>query len=273
MAPPVTGYLVLQSWAFERNAQGGHNQRQFNVLCGENPPQIVDGYGKWNVIDRPLRQGVTIPQGFNPAKLKVEVIFGIWDGRFGKNGWDKSATAADEVESNIDDLHWMAGGNAIAGPSPVVYMDSYRLAGGKLFRTKLVPPQYWGVPWVITDGITWGNALRLPHGSRAGSRVYQEASFNLLGYTPASGNVLPPPEQTRLAGGFFTVTSTVRTARAIASANSSRVPLQFTEQLATQILSDPRNNPCRSSRLKLERRSIDWAIPVGTAVFVPAHPI
>ncbi len=279
MAPPVNAFITMQSWAFQRNKQGGHNQRQFNALCGDNPPTITDGYGKWAVIDRPLRQGVSIPQGFNPARVKVELRFGIWDGRFKKrdangilrgSGWDTSDTAAAEVESNIDDLHWMAGGNALAGPSPVVYMDAYSINDNGLVRTDLTPRQYRGVPWVI-DGatMTWGSSLR----HQNGSRLFQDASFELLGYSPVQGGATAPVQQTRLAGGFFVTNDTVNTALGIAASNSSRAPDALWQSLATKLINDPRNNPCRGTRLRLERRSIYWVIPSGTAVWTPNHPI
>ena len=145
--PNANSYLTLQAWELQHLGKAGPNERQFSVLCGDNPPTITDGYGKWAVIDRPLRQGVSIPQGFNPARVKVELRFGVWDGRFGNKGWDVSTTAAEAVEQDIDDLHWMAGGNALGGPSPVVYMDAYTMTQNGLARTDLVPRQYHGVPW------------------------------------------------------------------------------------------------------------------------------
>lgn len=263
----AASYLTFQSWAFQKNAQGGHNHRMFNVLCGDNPPTIVDGYGIWTVINRPLRQGLTIPQGFNPAKLKIEIRFGIWDGQFNFSGWDTSQAAAKQVESNIDDLHWMAGGNSLGGPSPAVYIDSYRPDQGKTVRTDLMPPQYVGVPWVIDSGIEWGNSLR----DKYGSRIYQEASFTVMGYNAPAGGASLPPEKTRLSGGFFKTTNTIKTARGIAASNSSESPVAGIESLARSICKSSRNNPCKGTRIKLERRSIDWVITPGTDVWVDSH--
>lgn len=267
--PLSASYLSFQSYAFQTNAAGGHNNRQFNVLCGDNPPTIVDGYGQWTVINRPLRQGLTIPQGFNPAKLQIDLRFGVWDGRFGFNGWDTSHTAALSVEGDIDDLHWMAGGNELGGPSPVVYIDSYRPDNGVAVRTDLMPRQYRGVPWIIDSGVTWGNSLR----DRYGSRIYQEASLTVMGYTAPAGAQRPPTQQSRLSGGFFKTNGQAHTARGIAAASSSQTPVALVETLARNILKDPRNNPCRGTRLKLERRGIDWKIPPGKDVWVPARTI
>ncbi len=66
---------------------------------------------------------------------------------------------------------------------------------------------------------------------------------------------------------------TVNTALGIAAANSSRAPDALWQSLATKLINDPRNNPCRGTRLRLERRSIYWVIPSGTAVWTPDHPI
>lgn len=268
---PNAAYLTFRSAAFQFNRTGGHNERHFNALCGDDPPTITDGYAKWNVIDRPLRQGVTVPAGYNPARLKINIRFGIWDGRFDRHGWDTSAKAADEVESDIDDLHWMAGGNALAGPSPAINVNSYRVQGGALYRTHLIPRPYWGIVWVIDGGVEWGKAYRLSRGTRAGSRVYQEAAFTLLGYN--SFGVTPPNIRTNEHGGYFTTTSALRTALEIAGAPSGNTPEALIYTLAGNICASNKNNPCRGTRLKLERRSISFPIPVNTAVWVPSHAI
>jgi hypothetical protein len=270
MAQPLRqSYLTFQSFAFQFNRQHSHNHRQFRVLCGDNPPTIIDGYGKWAVIDRPLRQGLTVPQGFNPAKLKVEIRFGIWDGRFGFDGWDTSSTASGEVEKNIDDLHWMAGGNALSGPSPLVYMDSYNLRKGTAVRNDLVPKQYRGVPWIISDGIEWGPSLR----HREGGRIYQDATFNVMGFSSEKSANPSIPEQTRLAGGYFQTNGTYRTTYSIAAAHSSRTPEVMLEYLARKICKQDRNNPVRGTTLHLSRRSIYWQMPLGIDVWVPSHQI
>lgn len=274
--PLTASYLYFQSYAFQTTASGGHNSRQFSVLCGDDPPTIIDGYGQWTVISRPLRQGLTIPQGFNPAKLQLNVRFGVWDGRFGFGGWDTGlrvgasfdTRVGEYIEECIDDLHWMAGGNELGGPSPVLYIDSYRLDKGQAVRTFLMPKQYRGVPWIIDNGITWGTSLR----DRYGTRIYQEAAFTVMGYTAPAGGNRPPVQQSRLSGGFFKTNGQVRTARGIAASNSSGgLSGALVESLARNILKDARNNPCRGSRIKLERRSIDWKINDGIDVWVPSH--
>lgn len=263
--PLGASYLTFQSYAFQVNSSGGHNNRFFNALCGDDPPTITDGYAKWTTIDRPLRQGVTVPQGFNPAQLKISIRMGIWDARFDYHGWDTSARAAAEVEANVDDLHWMAGGNALAGPSPIVYVDSYRTDTKTTTRSRLMPRQYWGVGWVINGGIEWGTSYR----HRNGSRIYQEAVFTMLGYS--SLGVSPPAQQHKYAGGFFKTNAQNRTALAIAASQSGHTPPALQENLARAILKSPRNNPCHGTRVKLERRSMTWQMPLHLDVWVPSH--
>jgi hypothetical protein len=55
------------------------------VIClrGEEPPTITDGYGGWQVVDRPRRVGYTQWEGVNPIKLKVPCLFDDW--RDGQN--------------------------------------------------------------------------------------------------------------------------------------------------------------------------------------------
>lgn len=253
-----TGYSIVN--AHEK-------PRPFSAACGDDPPTITDGYAKWTVIDRPLRQGVTIPTGFNPAKVKVSVRFGVWDGLFGYEGWDTSPRAALHNEEQIDTLHWMAGGNFEGGPSPIVYMHAYTPNLGESY---LNPHPYWGVGWVIDGGVEWGKSLRNPQN---GCRIYQEASFSLMGFL---GVNVGTPKDKSTPGGFgaantgryFRTTAATHTAQKIAA---KFVPGGFQDVLASQILSDPQNNPCRGSRISLSRKSTRWPMPSGLQVWVPAH--
>lgn len=270
--PAGPGYLTLQSWAFQRNSKGGYDERQLTVLCGDNPPTITDGYAKWGTIDRPLRTGVTIPQGYNPAQMQVNVRFGIYDGRFigitsdGKRfggGWDTRSIAATEVEKEIGDLNWMAGGSYNAGPSPQVYIDTYDAKG----TTNLIPKDFQGLTWVIDQGIQWGNSLRHPNGSR----IYQEAQFTMLEYTAIGAK--KRKEQHQQSGHYVKTTITNRTALSIAAAQRQRSPEAYHQTLAKRICHSPNNNPCQKSSVRLERKSIHWKMPVGLNVWVPEHGI
>ncbi len=259
-----TGYLTLQSAAFQ---QSEGSRLPFNVLCGDDPPTVIDGYGLWTVIPRPLRLGIPIPQGFNPARMQWNVRFGIWDGSLGTPGWDTSNQAGAVVEDQIDTLDWMAGGGFRGGPSPVVYIDSYRNDGGNFLRTNLIPPQYHGIPWIIDTGITWGTSMR----TRLGSRVFQEAAFTTMAYSSALGTHKPPSEKHGLSGGFFKTSKQTDTARKIAASRTGQVPTALVEDLARKICKAPQNNPIHKTRINMERRSINWKIPPNLDVWVPAH--
>src|ERR1700757_2276383 len=98
VVPGVTT-LSFQGHSLIRQSEA---PKVFSAVCGDNPPTIVGGYGKWTVIDRPLRQGVTVPTGFDPARVQVNIRFGVWDGSLGFNGWDTSVAAAEQNETYID---------------------------------------------------------------------------------------------------------------------------------------------------------------------------
>ncbi len=263
---PLQDYLF-----FSGNPQTGNaTQKSFYALCGDEPPTVVDGYAKWGVIDRPLRQGLTIPQGFNPAKVQINLRFGIWDGRFRFHGWDTSPAAASQNELDIDTLHWMAGGgdSTRSGASPLVTLQAFS-AQDPSQLIDLVPRQYWGVGWVVDAGIQWGTSLREPS---TGRRIYQEASFTLLAFAAAPGQKATPPS-TNQAGGYFRVKNKNHdTMIGIATAPSGNAPPAEWERLAYKISIASQNNPCRGTSLHLARKSIvHFHIPLGTAVWVPSH--
>jgi hypothetical protein len=47
----------------------------FDVLAGDQPPRIIDGYAKFSVEDRPERVGLTRFDGYNPMVMEVPVRF------------------------------------------------------------------------------------------------------------------------------------------------------------------------------------------------------
>lgn len=50
------------------------------VSCqrGEEPPTVTDGYGGWNVLDRPRRKGYTQWDGVAPYRMKIPCLFDGW---------------------------------------------------------------------------------------------------------------------------------------------------------------------------------------------------
>jgi hypothetical protein len=265
--PPVLNHRYVSLRGY-----GPGTMHQISVMCGDDPPTIKGGYAKWTTVDRPLRTGVTLFQGYDPVTMDVSLRFGTWT----KAGWDtglsKESTAGSDTEEAIGWLEWMAGAHFNAGASPFVYVNTYANAGG---TTNLVPSGYQetvGVgasvsdtkrwPWVITGGITWGKSLR----DKNGDRVYQECTFTCMNYLSFS-----QPPMTSAAGGYFTVKSGMDDVLLIAGAPSSHA--LDVQNLALQIKNDPKNNPIAGSKVKLSTKSTRWKIPAGLKVWVPAHTV
>lgn len=253
--PPARNiYLSFQGVAFSSGAR-----QRFDVVCGANPPTITGGYGIWQPFKRYLQRSLTIFQGYDPAQMTVDIIFGSWI-----DGWqDDDATGA-AVETDIGKLEWMGGLTQRTGPSPVVYVYSHSNQGGD---SNLVPPQVRGLPWIITtDGLQWGTAYR----NANGYRIWQEATIQLENYLNLNA---PPQPDTSMKGGYFTSRAGRDTALKIAGAPSANSPIVDHTILARRILSDPKNNPMKGTSIRLERKSISWQIRHGVKVWVPAHQI
>lgn len=138
------------------------------VLAGEEGLTASDGYGGWEVTDRPFRTSLTWWKGNRPFTLSVPILFDNWDD-------------GGSVEEDIALLERFAGRgiNAIS-PPPALRLYS----GSEYYQNDsgLVPLNYRSAPpnpgpptWVIQD-IDWGSALR----NNAGNRVRQEATVSLL---------------------------------------------------------------------------------------------
>jgi len=243
-------YLSFQGVGFTTSYR-----QSFDVLVGDNPPVITGGYANWTPLKRPLQRALTIFTGYDPVQMAVEVRFGRW-----ANGWQTDDMHGQQVEADIGKLEWMAGSNFQQGPSPAVYVWSHSSQGGD---TDLVPPQYANVPWVIT-ALEWGKAWR----NTNGYRVWQEATITLQHYQNLTA---APPPNTNKSGGYFTTTAARNTALLIAGAPSSLSPMVDHRILAGRILSDAKNNPCKSTSIKLSGKSLSYPIRVGVSVWVPSH--
>lgn len=53
------------------------------AIVGQTPPVPADGYGGWNLINRPRRKALTEWDGINPLRVLVPVILGVKPGRGG----------------------------------------------------------------------------------------------------------------------------------------------------------------------------------------------
>jgi hypothetical protein len=251
MTAAAIGLIILEGQGFTSGAR-----QHCQALAGETPVTVTDGYAKWTPVDRPLSRALTVFTGYEPVTMTLDLLIASVNG----DGWDLSDQAAGQVEGWIAALEWMGGSNYHSGPSPAV-----KAAG---VPADLIPPQYQGQTWIVSGGqsgggLVWGQAWRNP----SGLRCWQEATVTLQAYL---GDQAPPPVDYTQTGGYFTSRPGRDTALLIAGAPTGG-PAADVQQLASQILSSPRNNPCKNSRLRLARRSVTWRIPHRTLVWVPAH--
>lgn len=123
-------------------------------LMGQEPPEITDGYGGWEVITRPRRRAMTQWTGVQPLKMRLPIVLN----RFKAN---------ESIEDAIQKLQQMASPGGPWDPPPVVDIDG------------AVP--HARVGWVI-ESLEWGateRSLRHPH-----PRIRQEFVVNLLQHVP-----------------------------------------------------------------------------------------
>lgn len=119
---------------------------------GEERPEVTDGYGGWEEIQRPRRTTATKWRGMPARRMSLPILLDNW--RQGRS-----------VEYLVRRLERMALPRA-GGQPPTVTVDA---AGGHL--------PYQGRTWVI-DAIAWGDALM----NAAGNRTRQAATLTLLEY-------------------------------------------------------------------------------------------
>lgn len=268
IAPPILDYSYINLRGY-----GLDGKRSCYALCGDDPPTITGGYAKWTVVDRPMMQGVTVFQGYDPVKMTLSLRFGVWDG----NGWHVDSATADQVEDQITRLEWMAGIGRSSGMSPIVYANSYGPSGGS---TNLIPSGYQATvgisgneketylwPWVISDQIQWGKAWRSQGGDGAGGtpvgRIYQECTLVLTNF---QGLTTPPKQQS--SGTYYIVQPGGRNTVLLIAEDPSFHAIAV-QQLAHAIRTSHNNNPIQGSRIHLSDHTVRWPIPVGKSVYVP----
>jgi hypothetical protein len=123
------------------------------VLRGDGAPKATDGFGGWEVVNRPRRIGLTQWNGRSPYGMDVPILFDDIDG----------------CETEISKLFQMAVGYDYL-PPPTVQIDG------------AVPIK--GAKWVI-NGIDWGDDVHWNQtGNQKPFRTRQDATVHLLEYKP-----------------------------------------------------------------------------------------
>jgi hypothetical protein len=145
---------------------------RFHVLAGDDPPRIVEGYAKFDTVDRPQRTGLISFAGYDPISMEVPIQFEAFQSRDGST-----------LERDIALLERMAGrGNfagAAVGPPPVIRL-SVTDNSGKI--VPLIPVNYqWSSDnahapvWRIT-AIDWDTH---PERNTYGNRIRQKATVTV----------------------------------------------------------------------------------------------
>lgn len=119
---------------------GRADEPQIFVLArlGEETPNPAEGYGGWEVVDRPLRIGVSQWKGLAPYTMNLSMIL------------DEFATSS-SIQSDINKIESMARPDKHNEP-PVVFVQG----AGILHTDK---------DWVI-NSVEWGDTLINKHGHR-----------------------------------------------------------------------------------------------------------
>lgn len=162
----------------------------FSVLAGAQPPRIVAGYQKLEVVDRPGRTGLTHFTGYDPLTMEVPIQFEQVLGGDGEG-----------VEDRIGLLERMAGrGNfkgASAGAAAILRLSTTDNAGRII---PLLPPNYqWSrqnpsaPQWRISN-IDWdADPLR----DEDGNRIRQAATVTVMQHTRLSLEVRSATQRSR----------------------------------------------------------------------------
>jgi hypothetical protein len=199
---PYAPYQTNQLYTFSGTLPGAIGYT-FNVLAGYQPMTVTGGWANISVIDRPLRLGFTIPQGYDPYTATVAIQF-----ENVVRQPHRGASPLSNVEFDIQKLEWMAGrgelyrtrqGASPLGPAtgnpPLVTVTSLDSSGNP---TNLIPPNLQGdIVWVITDiaydtqvGSSSSGGQQGSGGvqrDRSGTRNRQAAVVTLMQYISGPG--------------------------------------------------------------------------------------
>jgi hypothetical protein len=173
----AAGKKLPKNWQEIRVPGADRPDLVFHVLPQDGKrPQIVGGYAKFSVVDRPERVGLSRFDGYDPLVMEVYVHFEAFD-----------ASPA-EVERDIALLERMAGRGAFAGAGvgkpPVIRVSARDRYGNP---SPLIADNYQqtatneAAPLWRVSGISWGDA----YGDRQG-RQRQLATVTLTQHTRTS---------------------------------------------------------------------------------------
>jgi nucleoid-associated protein YgaU len=152
----------------------GERRLLVNVLAGEGAANVGAGYGGWEVINRPGREGLVNWVGYEPLRVTVPILFDAVD-------VPQDQSPGEQIEEQISRLEAMAGRGRrrLGGEPPVIYVD----APGSLIPFQMAGSDDPSPTRFVIENIDWGDALR----NRYGNRIRQAAEVTLLHHVTATG--------------------------------------------------------------------------------------
>lgn len=147
-------------------------QIEISALLDGAGAAITGGYGGWEIINRPRRQGVTHWGGRNPFQMNLALIL---DGH----------ANFQRVETDCSRMERLALPHPNPGGTPPVVTFA---------ETKAIP--HSDLEWVV-ENIEWGEAIR----DNQGNRTRQHVVLNLLRYVKVDIIQVSAAENARNKGG------------------------------------------------------------------------
>lgn len=143
-APPPLGWVRITS---------DDPPIQITVRLWEERPNVDEGYGGWEAVERPRRSPITTWKSAPGLKMTLPLLIDRW----------RSGVS---VERTIDLIQQMGRPTASDGEPPQIQLNAL---GGHI--------PYQGRVWVV-DSLSWGEALM----NTNGNRVRQQVTLTLLEY-------------------------------------------------------------------------------------------
>jgi hypothetical protein len=172
---------------------------RLEVLAGQTPPRIVEGYAKYDIVDRPSRAGLTHFVGYDPIVMEVPVWF----------EWSSLSPGGEPEGDGVEDAIAMLermGGRGIGSTSAVGRPGRVRVTTERNGSpVPLIPASYQpgrqnpNPPAWVVSGIDWDDA---PWRNKAGNRIRQFATVTLTQYiSPVAEGPLSVTDRSRARNG------------------------------------------------------------------------
>lgn len=222
------------------------------VQAGDGAPVITGGYAKFTTVDRPLRTGIPVFQGYDPIVMTFPIVFEAFISGEGA-----------QIEDDIATLERLAGRGIGKGagslPPPVV---NVQVTDPSSQTVPLIPKNYQFDPaenvnppqWFIT-GLDWDDH---PIRNDAGNRIRQLCTLTLTQQVTADTGLSATKGN---SGGGSRVVNTTAVLNTLAK-------VAHHWQITTAALK-ALNAGTKDKHLKRALRDATYKLPVGTNIRVP----